>query len=195
MGRDHLALMIRDAVRVHGTKTAMRYKDGGSWRSISYAAMGERIQAVAKALVETGIQEGDTVGIFARNAPEWAIADFAILSVKAVSVPIYATNTARQAEYIANDAGLKLVFAGDQEQYDKVQSFRAAAPRLQRVIAFDEATRLSGEGSQHLGDFERMGAASARDAEVERRLASATQDDVATIIYTSGTTGEPKGAC
>jgi long-chain acyl-CoA synthetase len=194
MGRDHLALMIRDTVRAHGAKTAMRFKDGGSWHSISYAAMGEKIQAVAKALVETGIQEGDTVGIFARNGPEWAIADFAILSVKAVSVPIYATNTAQQAEYLAKDAGLRLVFAGDQEQYDKVMSFQAATPKLQRVIAFDEATRLSGDVSQHFGDFAHLGAASARDPEVERRLASATTGDVATIIYTSGTTGEPKGA-
>jgi long-chain acyl-CoA synthetase len=194
MGKDHLALMIRDTVRAHGAKTAMRYKDGGSWHSISYAELGEKIQAVAKALLESGIQEGDMVGIFARNAPEWAIADFGILTAKAVSVPVYATNTARQAEYIASDAGLKLVFVGDQAQYDKVMSFQASTPQLQRVIAFDRTTKLSGGGSLHFEDFIRTGAAAPRDAEVERRLASATSEDVATLIYTSGTTGDPKGA-
>ena len=193
MGKDHLAHMIRDSVRAHGAKTAMRYRDGGAWHSISYAELGEKIQAVAKALLESGIQEGDLVGIFARNAPEWAIADFGVLSAKAVSVPIYSTNTAKQAEYIASDAGLKLVFVGDQGQYDKVMSFKASAPRLQRVIAFDETTKLSGDGSQSFDDFVRMGAASPRDAEVEKRLESATSEDVATIIYTSGTTGDPKG--
>src|SRR5512139_2858367 len=82
MGKDHLAFMIRDSVRAHGAKTAMRYRDGGTWHSISYAELGEKIQAVTEALLESGIQEGDMVGIFARNAPEWAIADFAVLSAK-----------------------------------------------------------------------------------------------------------------
>ncbi len=194
MGEDHLALMIRDSIRTHGPRSAMRYKDGGAWRSFSYAEVGERIQAVAKALLESGIQQGDTVGIFARNAPAWVIADFGILSAKATSVPIYATNTAKQAEYIASDAGLKLVFVGDQVQYDKVMSFKARIPQLQRVVAFDRTTRLSGEGSICFDDFVRMGAASTRDAELERGLASATSEDVATVIYTSGTTGDPKGA-
>jgi long-chain acyl-CoA synthetase len=194
MGKEHLAFMIRDTVRAHGAKTAMRYKDGGAWHSISYAEMGEKIQALAKALLESGIQEGDMVGIFARNGPEWAIADFGILSAKAVSVPIYSTNTAKQAEYIASDAGLKVVFVGDQVQYDKVMSFKASTPQLQGVIAFDRKTKLSGDGSHHLDDFIRMGAASPRDAEVEKRLDSATSEDVATLIYTSGTTGDPKGA-
>jgi long-chain acyl-CoA synthetase len=194
MGKDHLAFMIREAVRAHAAKTAMRHKQGGSWHSISYAELGERNQAVAKALLESGVQEGDMVGIFAPNSPEWSIADFGTLTAKAVSVPIYATNTGKQAEYIARDAGLKVLFVGDQVQYDKVMSFKASTPQLQRVIAFDKATRLSGDGSQHFDDFIRMGATSHRDAEIERRLASATSEDVATVIYTSGTTGDPKGA-
>jgi long-chain acyl-CoA synthetase len=194
MGKEHLALMIRDSVRAHAAKTAMRYKQGGSWHSISYAELGERIQAVAKAVLESGIQEGDPVGIFAPNEPEWSIADFGILSTKAVSVPIYATNTAKQAEYIVSDTGLKLVFVGGQSQYDKVMSFKASTPHLQRVVAFDQATKLSGDGSLHFDDFIRMGAASPRDAEVEKRLESAKAEDVATVIYTSGTTGDPKGA-
>jgi long-chain acyl-CoA synthetase len=192
MGKDHLAFMIRDSIREHGPKTAMRYKDGGGWRSIGYAELGEKIRAVAKALLEAGIGQGDPVGIFARNAPEWAIADFGILTAGAVSVPIYATSTARQAEYIARDAALKLVFVGDQLQHDKVMSFRAGTP-LRRVVAFDRTTELSGD-SLHFDDLVRAGAASTRDAEVDRQLESASGDDLATIIYTSGTTGEPKGA-
>jgi long-chain acyl-CoA synthetase len=172
----------------------MRYKDGGAWRSIRYAEMGERIDAVAKALLECGIQEGDMVGIFARNGPEWSIADFAILSARAVSVPIYATNTPAQAAYIAGDAGLKLVFVGDQSSYDKVMSFRDTTPSLRTVVAFDGATKLSGEGSMHFDDLLRMGSASSRGAEMDERLGRATSDDVATLIYTSGTTGDPKGA-
>jgi long-chain acyl-CoA synthetase len=172
----------------------MRWKEGGAWRALSYAELGERIRSVAKALLESGVREGDMVGLFARNAPEWAIADLAILSVRAVSVPIYATNTARQAQYITADAGLRLVFAGDQDQYDKVMSFRAATPRLEQVVVLDRGARLSGPGCVPFDDFLRTGAASTRDAELEARVAAGTGADVATLIYTSGTTGDPKGA-
>ena len=171
----------------------MRFKDGAAWRSISYAELGERIEAVAKALLESGVREGDMVGIFSRNAPEWAMADFGILSVRAVSVPIYSTSTAGQAQFIVSDAGLEVIFVGDQGQYDEVMSFKATT-RVRLVVAFDRATKLSGHESLHFEDLVAIGAASTRGAEVERRRASATSDDVATLIYTSGTTGDPRGA-
>ena len=194
MGRDHLAFMIRDSVRAHGARTAMCHKEGGAWRPTTYAELGERIQAVAKGLLEAGIREGDMVGIYARNCPEWSTADFGILGARAASVPIYATNTARQAQYIAVDAGMKAIFVGDQGQYDNVMSFRAEAPQLRWVIAFDRNTRLSGIDSVHFDDLVRTGAISGRDAEIDRRLESARSEDVATLVYTSGTTGDPKGA-
>jgi long-chain acyl-CoA synthetase len=193
MGKDHLAFMIRESARTLGARTAMRHKDGAAWRSISYAELGDRIQASAKALLESGVQEGDMVGIFSQNGPEWAVADFGILTAKAVSVPIYATNTAKQAEYIVRDGDLKVVFVGDQGQYDKIMSFKASTPQLRRVIAFEKTTKLSGDESLYFDDFIKMGAASTRDAELERRLDSATSDETATVIYTSGTTGDPKG--
>jgi long-chain acyl-CoA synthetase len=194
MAREHLAFMLRDSVRAFGPKTAMRHKDGGAWRSTSYAELGEKVLAVAKALLESGVQEGDRIGIFARNRPEWAIVDLGILSVRAVSVPIYATNTASQAEFIAKDTGLKLVFVGDQDQYAKMRAYQARAPQPLQVVAFDGETQLSGGASLHFEDWLRAGAVSTREAEVERRLDSAASDDTATIIYTSGTTGDPKGA-
>ena len=194
MSQDHLAKMIRDRVGAHGARTAMRWKAGGAWQSLTYAELGQRIRAVAKALLESGVGEGDRVGVFARNSPEWAIADLAILSVRAVSVPIYATNTARQARYVVEDAGLRLVFAGDQDQLDKIMSFRAATPRLQQVVVLDPSARPSGEGCLRFDELLRLGEASTRDAELDARLAAAAPDDVATLVYTSGTTGDPKGA-
>jgi long-chain acyl-CoA synthetase len=194
MGQEHLATMIQGSARAHGARTAMRWKDGGAWRSLTYAELGERTRSVAKALLEAGVREGDRVGVFARNAPEWAIADFAILSVRAISVPIYATNTARQAQYVVEDAGLRLVFVGDRDQYEKIMSFRAATPGLEGVVVLDPAARPSGRGCPSFEELLAHGAASTRDAELEARLAAAAGDDVATLIYTSGTTGEPKGA-
>lgn len=194
MGREHLAVMIREAARRFGEKAAMRYRDGTDWKSVSYRELGARVQTLAKALLESGIRDGDRVGIISQNRPEWAVADFAILSVRAVSVPVYATSTAKQAEYIADEAGLRLVFVGDQAQYDKMLSFRARLPKLEKVIAFDEDVRLSGEDSLHLRDLVALGAASSRDSELLGLLDAASGDEVATLIYTSGTTGEPKGA-
>src|SRR5512145_181836 len=137
VSKEHLSAMIQESVQKFGDKTAMRYKEGGRWKTISYTELGEKIRATAKALLEEGIGEGDMVGIFSQNRPEWAIVDFAILSIKAVSVPIYATNTAKQAEYIAGDADLKIIFAGDQIQYLKVKSFIETQKQLSKIITLD----------------------------------------------------------
>ncbi|MGV8056917.1 MAG: AMP-dependent synthetase/ligase [Smithellaceae bacterium] len=194
MSNDHLAAMIQESVKKHGDKTAMRYKENGQWKTISYTALGEKIRATAKALLEEGIREGDMIGVFSPNRPEWAIADFAILSIKAVSVPIYATNTAKQAEYIVGDAGIKIIFAGDQSQYDKVISFMAAQKQLKKIIAFDSGIKLQGSESISMEDFFMRGRQSAGDAEVEKKISAGQTDEIATLIYTSGTTGDPKGA-
>jgi len=194
VNREHLASMIQECVNKFGDKTAMRYKERHEWKSISYREMGEGILAVAKALLEEGIQAGDMVGIFAQNRPEWAIADFAILSIRAVSVPIYATNTSNQTEYIVGDADLKIIFVGDQTQYDKVKSFIETQPQLKKIIALDNKIKLQGNDSIYMDEFIETGRKSSRDAEVAEKTAAGQSDDIATLIYTSGTTGDPKGA-
>lgn len=194
VNKEHLAIMIQESVKKYGNKTAMRYKENKQWKTISYKALGEKIQATAKALLEEGIREGDMIGVFSPNMPEWAIADFAILSIKAVSVPIYATNTAKQTEYIVGDADIKIVFVGDQVQYDKVISFMASQKQLKKIIAFDSDIKLQGSESISMEDFLKRGRQSSRDAEVEKKISTGQADEIATLIYTSGTTGDPKGA-
>ncbi len=194
MSTDHLAVMIRESVKKYGDKTAMRYKELGQWRSITYAALGQKIQAVAKALLEEGINEGDMIGVFSQNRPEWAIADFAILQVKGITVPVYATNTAKQTEYIVRDAQIKLIFVGDQAQYDKVKSFKSSQKQLGRIVAFDRTIAIDTDDSIYLDDFITQGEKSAQAAELEKRLSVVSPEDIATLIYTSGTTGDPKGA-
>jgi long-chain acyl-CoA synthetase len=194
MNKDHLAVMLQESVNKYGNKTAMRYKEAGQWMSVSYRELGERVRTVAKALLEEGIKEGDMVGIFSQNRPEWAVADFAILSVKATTVPIYATNTDKQTEYIVNDADIKLVFVGDKVQYDKVMSFKARQKQLGKVVAFDKDITLQDDDSVTLDDFMKQGEQSTKDDELEKRLSDVHTDDTATLIYTSGTTGDPKGA-
>jgi len=189
----HLSRLIPANARRFPDKTAMRYEAGGAWRSISYAAMDDRIRMAAKALLELGVRRGDKVGIFSANRPEWAIVDFAILSIGAVSVAIYATDTAGGAEYIAHDAGLRLVFVGGQAQYDKVKSFIAAQPQLDRIVVFDDEVRVEGADALAFGAFMEIGRASAQDAALAACRERASADDIAALIYTSGTTGVPKG--
>ena len=144
--------------------------------------------------MDSGVQAGDRVGIFAPNCPEWTIADLAVLSVGAVTVPLYATITAKQAEYVVNDARISLLFVGDQQQYDKVVGTMASTPTLRHVVAFDRFTVLAEAAAEHFADLLARGADSTSDPEVDARLTAGRRDDLATLIYTSGTTGAPKGA-
>ena len=144
--------------------------------------------------MDSGVQAGDRVGIFSPNRPEWTIADLAVLSVGAVTVPLYATITAKQAEYVVNDARISLLFVGDQQQYDKVVGTMASTPTLRHVVAFDRFTVLAEAAAEHFADLLARGADSTSDPEVDARLTAGRRDDLATLIYTSGTTGAPKGA-
>ncbi len=194
MREKHLAHMVHSRARQYGGKAALRAKSDGQWKDISYRSLGEQIDAAAKALLESGVKEGEMVGIFSQNQPEWTIADYAVLSVRAVSVPIYATSTAKQAEYIVNDAEIRVMFVGGEDQVRKIKTFFAGSPFLRKIIVFDENVKLDGtEHSLYFKDFLEAGRRSQKSAELEKRLAEASMDDLATLIYTSGTTGEPKG--
>ncbi len=194
MNEAHLARMAHNRAARYGAKTALRFRSRDTWHEISYQQFGEYIRAAAKALLGLGVREGEMVGIFSGNSPEWTIADFAILSVRAVSVPIYATSTAGQAGYIVDDAGIRVLFTGNQAQYDHAATRLGASPTLETIVAFDEAVDLRGNPKGiHYRRFLEMGRASERDAEMDERLEHASTEDLATLIYTSGTTGEPKG--
>ncbi len=188
------ALLIRKNVKRFGNKVAMRSKVDGKWTEIAWNELGEFIQSAAKALIELGVKEGEMVSVFSQNRPQCTIVDVATSSIRGVSVPIYPTNTAKQAEYIINDAEVRIVFVGAQDQYDKVKSFADASKSLTRIVAFDKNIKLGAdEKSMYYEDFLALGRKSKRDAEIDDRLRRASLEDLVTLIYTSGTTGEPKG--
>ncbi len=189
----NLGSMIRESARLYPDKIAMRSKVDGEWQSTTYREMNDTVSAIAKALLDQGIQPGDTVGIFSPNCPNWTVADLAILSVGAVSVAIYATDTAKAAEYLAHDAGLRLIFVGGQEHYDKVKSFIGAQELLETVVVFDEAVVVEDKFATNFADFMERGRRSENDGELDARLSAVQPDDLALLIYTSGTTGLPKG--
>ncbi len=187
------SMMLRRAAEFGG-KTALHFLKEGRWESMSWNDFGAMIRRTGKALLKAGIAPGDMISIFSRNSPEWAIADLGILSVRGVTVPIYATNSAAEADYIIHDAGVKMVFVGDQEQYDRIKSLAPSCPENFRIIALDPGIRIHGGESSSFDDFLGTGDDGSADREFEKRMEDVDSDDMLTLIYTSGTTGNPKGA-
>lgn len=193
MNPEHLAVMFAHSAAQYADQPAMRsYEANHHTVPITYREMHSRVRAIARALIALGVQPGDRIGIFSPNRPEWTLADFGILSARAIPVPIYATNTRHQAAYIIEDTAMTHLFIGGQEAYDKITAIRDRAISLRTVIAFDDETNLNAP-DVHFSQLLQFGAGTGQDADLDTRLAEASPDELATIIYTSGTTGEPKG--
>ncbi|MBN1828588.1 MAG: long-chain fatty acid--CoA ligase [Deltaproteobacteria bacterium] len=193
MERRNLASMIEDSAERFGERKAMRFRGHSGWQYFTYGEVIKKIKALAASMMELGVQRGDRIGIFSNNCPEWAIADFAILSLGAISVPIYATNTAAQARFIIDDGELGLIFAGSRDHYEKLSPMKGEGESLRRIILFDSNT----EGDDRVLSFQDLLTGGQNDAAaqeaVNAQIREGGTDDVATIIYTSGTTGDPKG--
>ena len=190
----HVATALFERIGKYGDRTAIRYRQNDVWQEISWNGLGEQVRAAAKGLLAMGIKEGEMVGIFSQNCPEWTIADYAILSLRGVSVPIYATNTPKQAEYIVDEAEIGIVFVGAQEQYDHIRAMHGGVPQTQKDHRLRRGRKpCRAANAVYFKDFLEEGRRAGGDAEIDERLKRASMDDLATLIYTSGTTGEPKG--
>ena len=191
----HIARMIRRRIPMYGSKIALRDRADGPWISVTWTQMGEVADGVGRALLSAGVGVGDRVGIFSQNRAAWTLADLGILSVRGVTVPIYATNSVEETAYIVDDAGIGVLFVNDQEQYDKALTVSANSASLHTIVVFSPGVNLKG-GSQSLyfADFITKGNAKGLQDELDQRLSVAKPTDLYTLIYTSGTTGAPKGA-
>ena len=181
---------VVDAVYAHerqdpGHPILQRQIDG-RWTDVTAAQAAEQIRSTALGLIAEGVQPGDRVAILSATRYEWPIVDFAILSVGAVTVPIYETSSAEQIRHVLDDSSAVLVIAETDAHADRVEQLREHVPHVRKVL------RIEGTGAPALDELAAAGR-SVDAARLQERLAGIKSSDPATLIYTSGTTGLPKG--
>ena len=190
----HYVSLFRENIQKYPKKEALMRKIDAHWQPISWEKLGNITTQLSKALLQQGVAPQQTVGILSQNTPQWTLTDLACLQIRAITVPIYTSNTAEQALYVMNHAEIKFLFVGDEKQYLKALEVADQCPSLQKIILFDDHIPLKEQKySIHWTDFLALGNNNALDEELQQRIDSRDLSDLFTVIYTSGTTGEPKG--
>ncbi len=193
----HLSVLIHEQARKYGSRTALTFRLFGknTWESVSWEHFSQRVKQVSNALLELGVRPQDNIAVFSQNCVEYLYTDFGAYGVRAVTIPFYATSSEQQIQFMINDAQVRFVFVGEQEQYNKAHRIFALCPSLERIIIYDRSVRISSHDPHALyfDDFVAMGAGLPRQAEVEALWRAASDDDLCNILYTSGTTGDSKG--
>src|SRR3954467_6997949 len=189
-GSKTIADLIGRAAEQYGERVAARHKVDGGWRDVTFAEAAEAAREIGLGLIDLGIQPGERVCLLSTTRIEWTYCDFAISSAGAVVVPVYATNSPGECEWVAGNSGAVAVVCEDAEQVAKIVAVRDRLPDLRTIVVIDPAGDTA--AAIPLDDLRERGRS--RDAaELEARAAAVAPDDTFTIIYTSGTTGPPKG--
>lgn len=193
----HFSQLVHRQAEKYGKEIAFRHKDKstGEWISTTWNSFSKQVKTVAKSMASIGVKVQENIATYTQNKPEGIIVDFAAYANRAVVIPLYATSSESQIEYIINEAEIRFLFVGEQFQYDNAFRSKKNCPTLEHIIVFDRSVKLdeSDKSSLYYEDFIKSGQTTEMEALVQSRMNEATDDDLANIIYTSGTTGEPKG--
>lgn len=176
-----------------GNNIAYRQWDVKHNIEMSWEEVEKKTRALSNALLEMGVSVQENIGIFSQNTIDWSLADIASLQLRAVTVPLYATSSVEQAAYILNDANIRILFVGDQKQYDIASALLALCPQLEHIIVFNSDVVLNANTPSCYLDSLINNTQYQHDDVLAQRIHECNLDDLFTLIYTSGTTGEPKG--
>ena len=191
----HFSKLLEVKVKKHAGRTMLFYRDKAlaKWVDISWNEFYIRSHQIAEVWASFGVQEHDRIAICSQNMPQSLIVDFANYANRAISVPMYATASESQIEYIVNDAQIKIVCVGEQLQFDNVLPILERNQYIEHVVVFDPSVDIKGCTKAVYFDSLLNLDVNEYEKEVNRRTKAATDKDLAIIMYTSGTTGEPKG--
>lgn len=195
--RHHLSVLIHEQAKKYGSRGALTFRSFGSlkWKTVSWKQFSLRVKQVSNALVDFGLKPQEKIGVFAQNCIQYLYTDFGAYGVRAVSIPFYATSSEQQIQYIINNAQIRFLFVGEQDQYNKAHRIFSLCPTLERIIIFDHSVRVSSydPNAIYFEDFIRIGENLLHQTEVDKRWEDANDEDICNILYTSGTTGVSKG--
>ncbi|MFF0449572.1 AMP-dependent synthetase/ligase [Streptomyces sp. NPDC004609] len=189
-GSRTMADLVPRAAEVYGPSTALRFKESGVWKPVSYQRLWEAVAEVGRGLLSLGLRPGVKAAVLANSRPEWTYAHFGILAAGGVSVSVYQTNSAEECHYVLEHSGAEVVFVEDAQQLDKIEAIRARLPGLRHVVVFDPPPGASEALS--LEEIRRRGRA-VDPAVLDAAIAAIEPGQPCIIMYTSGTTGVPKG--
>ena len=193
----HMSVLIHDQAKKYGDREMLIYQDfgGKEWKSLSWNQVSQTVKQVSNALLNIGVKVQENIGIFSQNSVQYIVCDFGAWGIRAVTIPFYATSSEQQIQFMVNDAKVRFLFVGEQEQYDKARRIFSLCPTMERIIVFDPKVAIADNDANaiYFSDFLKLGENLPRQTEVEKLQSEATFDDIANILYTSGTTGDSKG--
>ena len=197
MSKTRFSVLIHQQAKKYGDRVALKHRDykTNTWIPTTWNQFSDTVAIVSNALVELGVGVQENIGVFTQNKPESLFMDFGAFGIRAVTVPLYATSSEAQVHYILEDAGIRYLFVGEQQQYDVAFRVMALSTSLKQIVVFDRDVKLDPQDQTtvYFEDFLAMGKNRQHQAEVDKRTAESDTEDLMNILYTSGTTGESKG--
>ncbi len=192
---ENIVKMVHEQSLKYNSREVFRRKEAESstYASISWDSLVSNSGLVSRALLSMGFGTSENIGIFSDNRPEWIYSDLGIMSIRSVVVPLYATSSKQQLKYIVDETAMRLLFVGNNEQYEKALWLLENTETLRTIVIFDNFILTDNKSCIRWTDFLKTDSENRYGEELNQRISEISPGDLVTIIYTSGTTGESKG--